>query len=77
MKIEGKNAVAELIKTDKTIDKILARLDLFYDAYRTQWFSENKPHGFDIQDIRLGGVVRRIEHCKTKLFCLILHLHIF
>jgi hypothetical protein len=51
----------------KTIDKILARLDLFYDAYRTQWFSENKPHGFDIQDIRIGGLTRRLKNCKQML----------
>lgn len=51
----------------KIIDKILARLDLFYDAYRTQWFSENKPHGFDIQDIRIGGLWRRLKNCKQML----------
>ena len=28
---------------------------------------ENKPHGFDVQDIRLGGVIMRLEHCKDRL----------
>ena len=35
MKIEGKNAVAELIKTDKTIDKILVQNGMRDDASRT------------------------------------------
>lgn len=48
-------------------DEIIKRINIFYDALEVQWHIENKPHGFDIQDIRLGGVVRRIEHCKTKL----------
>ena len=34
MKIEGKNAVAELIKTDKTIDKILVQNGMRDDASR-------------------------------------------
>jgi len=28
---------------------------------------ENKPQGFEVQDIRLGGLARRIEHCKKML----------
>lgn len=35
MKIEGKNAVAELIKTDKTIDKILVQNGMRDDASRS------------------------------------------
>ena len=34
MKIEGKNAVAELIKTDKTIDKILVQNGMRDDGSR-------------------------------------------
>lgn len=28
---------------------------------------ENKPNGFEVQDIRLGGLVQRMEHCKNRL----------
>lgn len=48
----------------KIIDKTLDKLDEFYDAFRAQWYRENKPHGFDIQDIRLGGLIRRLKNCK-------------
>lgn len=43
------------------------RLDAFYQALRRQWFRENKPHGFDVQDIRLGGLLRRVRSCKERL----------
>ena len=48
-------ALAQLAK------KILVRLDRFYEAFRTQWMLENKPHGFDVQDIRLGGLMQRMK----------------
>lgn len=47
--------------------ELLDRLERFYRAYRTQWFAENKPHGFDVQDIRLGGLIRRVNSCMERL----------
>lgn len=48
-------------------DKLSEKLDLFYDAYRDQWYAENKGPGFEIQDIRLGGLKQRVKHCKKML----------
>ncbi len=42
-------------------------VNVFYRSFRHLWFTENKPHGFDIQDIRLGGLCRRIASCKERL----------
>ena len=28
---------------------------------------ENKPCGFEIQDVRLGGLLMRIKHCKKRI----------
>ena len=28
---------------------------------------ENKPHGFDVSDVRLGGVMTRLNHCADRL----------
>ena len=39
----------------------------FYKAFQNQWFIENKPHGFDIQDIRLGALVGRMQSCLERL----------
>ena len=48
-----------------------ARLDAFYLAFRTQWFRENRPQGFEVQDLRLGGLIRRVKSCRMRLqsFC--------
>ena len=47
--------------------ELLAKLEVFYAAYRNQWLIERKPHGFDIQDIRLGGLIQRVKHCIWRL----------
>ena len=40
----------------------------FNDAlYAKQWNIENKPTGFDVQDIRLGGLLRRTDSCRRRL----------
>ncbi len=36
-------------------------------AMEKQWFLENKTSGFDIQDIRLGGLLQRTESCRRRL----------
>lgn len=43
-----------LTELDETL-----RLERFHDAYQAQWMQENKPHGFDVQDIRLGGLMQK------------------
>ncbi len=48
-------------------EKMGVLLDDFYQAFRTVWFTENKPHGFDIQDIRFGGLKQRIASCTERL----------
>ena len=34
---------------------------------RTLWFKENKGYGWEIQDMRFGGLRRRIESCQRRL----------
>ena len=48
-------------------DTLSDRLEEFYASYKSEWFRENKPHGFDVQDIRLGGLMRRVQSCKERL----------
>ncbi len=59
---EGLRALAENEYTT-----ILPRLEKFYRVYRKQWYTVNKSYGFEIQDIRLGGLMRRIQNCKEIL----------
>lgn len=57
----------ELKKLALVYDEILTALDKFYRDFKNQWFTENKPEGFEIQDARLGGLYFRIRHCKERL----------
>lgn len=61
---KDKDALKALIGEYRKLSK---KLDTFYKLYKKQWFNDNKPHGFDIQDIRLGGLMTRIESCAERL----------
>ncbi len=59
--------INQLINDYKTVIK---KLRIFYDAYRKQWYAENKPQGFEVQDIRIGGLLQRMENCRERLVLL-------
>ena len=42
-------------------------LEKFYSAIQKQWNAENRSFGFEVLDIRLGGLIRRTKHCKERL----------
>ena len=48
-------------------DEMIRRTEVFYTAFRTQWYTENKPHGFEVQDIRVGGLICRMRNCRDRL----------
>ncbi len=45
----------------------IAAIEAFANAFRTLWFTENKPHGFDVSDLRLGGLLFRMKDCRDRL----------
>lgn len=51
--------------------KLEELVKVFHTAYQKLWFTENKPHGFEVQDIRLGGLLRRITSCKERLIAFV------
>ena len=57
----------ELKALIQTYQKLQKKLEAFYRAYKKQWFTENKPHGFDVQDIRIGGLMMRVRSCTERL----------
>ena len=62
----------ELLKlAENDYSSAIERINECHRAYRKLWLQFNKPFGFDIQDIRFGGVIKRLETCKTALieFC--------
>lgn len=48
----------------KELEKRLAK---FYKQFAAQWAQECKPNGFEKHDIRLGGLMQRVRHCRERL----------
>ena len=47
--------------------QVAKRIDIYARAFEKQWMTDNKPHGFDVQDLRLGGLLRRTDACRRRL----------
>lgn len=60
----NRDALKVLIEDYKKLNK---KLEVFYRAYKAQWFAENKPHGFDVQELRFGGLMLRVKSCTERL----------
>ena len=60
---DGKNII-EMKKSVEKIDLIIADVKDFYRVFKKQWHRENKSFGFEVQDIRIGGLIMRLEHVK-------------
>lgn len=43
------------------------KIDIFYESLKYQWMYENKPFGFDVQDLRIGGLKQRITYATDKI----------
>ena len=59
---------AELASLAKNEYPRVARLiDIYGRAFERQWFADNKPHGFDVQDHRIGALLRRTDACRRRI----------
>lgn len=52
---------------EETIPVIMVELTRFIDTFRRQWYRENKTFGFATQDVRLGGLLQRLEAAQERL----------
>ena len=52
---------------DQLIPDIEKRVEALLKVLRTQWMTDNKPFGFDIQEIRFGGLLMRLREAKTQI----------
>lgn len=43
------------------------RIDVFRKTLRKVWMKDNKPYGWDIHEIRLGGLKARLMDCAVRL----------
>ena len=48
-------------------ERLLPELEELLTLFRKRWFKENKTFGFDVHEIRLGGLIARTKSCKMRL----------
>ncbi len=42
-------------------------MEQFKHALKEQWFAENKCFGYEVLDIRLGGLMERLKSCAARM----------
>lgn len=57
----------DLAKIAEDIGVLIGRVEKFYESFRTLWYKENKPFGFEIQEYRFGGLTFRLKSCKERI----------
>ena len=62
----GDKDALRLIANER-IAEILRRLPAFVDAFREQWYYENKTFGFEIQEQYFGGLMLRLSSAAKRL----------
>ena len=55
----------KLAKTDYAF--AIKSVKEFYETFEYQWKKENKTFGFEVQTLRLGGLIQRLIDCKKTL----------
>ncbi len=62
-----KNDLPRLAQICKEYSLLESALRKFYKAFLAQWNRECKPNGFEVHDIRIGGLLQRVQHCRETL----------
>lgn len=52
---------------NKVYPLVIKRIKKFYKAQREYWYLENMQNGFEVEDVRFGGLIQRLENCRTLL----------
>lgn len=58
---------AALLQTADICIKTAGLVEQFRHALKDQWFQENKAFGFEVLDIRLGGLMERLKSCAARM----------
>ena len=61
----NREALSEL--RDSLIPDIEKRTEALMKVLRKQWMAENKPFGFDVQEIRFGGLLLRLREAREQI----------
>lgn len=57
----------KMLNLTEQMDKTVRQISAFIKTLKVQWFKENNPQGFEVQEYRLGGVIQRIKGCKERV----------
>lgn len=60
-----RQTLADLV--EELFPQVRALLTEFHDAFRAQWMTYNKPFGFEVQDVRLGGLAARLDTAQIRI----------
>lgn len=53
--------------SEEIIPNIIRNLTVMHTSRESLWFADAKPFGYELLDIRLGGVKTRLESCRRRL----------
>ncbi len=59
-----REALKDLIDDYKKAEK---KIRNFHEAFYKMWMIERHPSGFDIQDLRIGGLLQRMASCRRRI----------
>lgn len=62
---ENKEELRRIVEV--VIPELKEKLNRFHNSFRKLWFTECKGHGFEVNDIRLGGVMERANSTVYRL----------
>ncbi len=48
-------------------DSVVVKAEEFLDKFEAMWFTDNKPNGFEVHEIRIGGMIERVKRCRARL----------
>jgi hypothetical protein len=46
---------------------VAERIEKFYETFREYWYRENMQNGFEVMDVRFGGLLQRLKNCARLL----------
>ena len=52
---------------NQILPELIKRIETFYDAFKQQWYLENRNQGFEVQTVRLGGLKQRVIDVREQL----------
>lgn len=52
---------------EQVIPELVERVEAFLQAFKYRWETENKDFGFDIHEIRIGGLIYRLKGAAQKI----------